>query len=71
MAANPDVQGWREWDDRYADLVEGSRNWQIATAVFSIPSLLSVWCALGRAERSKWAPPAPRAAGEPLGGRQE
>ncbi len=31
MAANPYVQGWREWDDRYADVVQGSRNWQIVT----------------------------------------
>ena len=30
MAANPYVQGWREWDERYADLVIGKRNWQIA-----------------------------------------
>ena len=25
MAANPYVQGWREWDERYADLVLGKR----------------------------------------------
>ena len=30
MAANPYVQGWREWDERYADLVIGKRNWQLA-----------------------------------------
>ena len=23
MAANPYLQGWREWDERYADLVIG------------------------------------------------
>ncbi len=71
MAANPYVQGWREWDDRYADVVQGSRNWQIVAVVFSIPSLPSIWCELGRAERSKWAAPAPRAPGERLGGRRE
>jgi type IV secretory pathway TrbF-like protein len=32
MAANPYVQGWRESDERYADLVLGRRNWQIAAA---------------------------------------
>ncbi len=30
MAANPYLQGWREWDERYADLVIGKRNWQLA-----------------------------------------
>ncbi len=30
MSASPYVQGWREWDERYADLVIGKRNWQIA-----------------------------------------
>ncbi len=40
MAANPYVQGWREWDDRYADLVQGKRNWQIVTAVFSLLTLI-------------------------------
>jgi type IV secretory pathway TrbF-like protein len=30
MSANPYVQGWREWDEHYADLVLGQRNWQIA-----------------------------------------
>jgi type IV secretory pathway TrbF-like protein len=32
MSANPYAQGWREWDERYADLVIGKRNWQIAAA---------------------------------------
>ena len=40
MAANPYVQGWREWDDRYADLVQGKRNWQIVTAALSLLSLI-------------------------------
>jgi hypothetical protein len=30
MSASPYVQGWREWDERYADLVIGKRNWQLA-----------------------------------------
>ena len=30
MAANPYVEARREWDERYADLVLGKRNWQIA-----------------------------------------
>lgn len=35
MAANPYVQGWREWDERYADLVFGKRSWQIAAGLFA------------------------------------
>ncbi len=30
MAANPYLEAHREWDERYADLVLGKRNWQIA-----------------------------------------
>ena len=30
MAANPYVEARHEWDERYADLVLGKRNWQIA-----------------------------------------
>jgi type IV secretion system protein TrbF len=30
MAANLYVEARREWDERYADLVLGKRNWQIA-----------------------------------------
>ena len=32
MAASPYVEAHREWDERYADLVLGKRNWQIAAA---------------------------------------
>ena len=41
--ANPYVQGWREWDERYADLVIGKRNWQIAAGGLLILSL--IWLA--------------------------
>jgi type IV secretion system protein VirB5 len=30
MAANPYAGAWQEWDERYADLVIGKRNWQLA-----------------------------------------
>ncbi|HVN89616.1 MAG TPA: hypothetical protein VMT61_07375 [Candidatus Binataceae bacterium] len=30
MSANPYVEARREWDERYADLVLGKRNWQLA-----------------------------------------
>jgi type IV secretion system protein VirB5 len=29
MNSNPYVEARREWDERYADLVLGKRNWQI------------------------------------------
>jgi len=32
MSANLYAQGWREWDERYADLVIGKRNWQISAS---------------------------------------
>jgi hypothetical protein len=41
--ANPDVQGWREWDERYTDPVIGKRNWQIAAGGLLILSL--IWLA--------------------------
>jgi len=34
MSANSYVQGWRERDERYADLVTGKRNGHIAAAGF-------------------------------------
>lgn len=30
MESNPYLEARREWDERYADLVLGKRNWQIA-----------------------------------------
>jgi type IV secretory pathway TrbF-like protein len=56
MAANPYVQGWREWDERYADHVLGNRNWQIAAGCSLLVSLVLavgiVWLAL----RSHYVP---------------
>jgi len=40
MAANPYVEARREWDERYADLVLGKRNWQIAAAGLLALSLI-------------------------------
>ena len=40
MAANPYVQGWREWDERYADLVIGKRNWQIAAGGLLLATII-------------------------------
>ncbi len=63
MAANPYVQGWREWDERYADLVLGKRNWQIAAGCSLLISLVlavgMVWLALRSRCRSRQPEPAP------------
>ena len=40
MAANAYMQGWREWDERYADLVIGKRNWQLAAGGLLIVSII-------------------------------
>ena len=40
MSANPYVQGWREWDERYGDLVIGKRNWQIAAAGLLLATII-------------------------------
>ncbi len=40
MAANPYVEAHREWDERYADLVLGKRNWQIAAGGLLAVSLI-------------------------------
>ncbi len=40
MSANPYVQGLREWDERYANLVIGKRNWQIAAAGLLLATII-------------------------------
>jgi type IV secretion system protein TrbF len=40
MAANLYVEARREWDERYADLVLGKRNWQIAAGGLLLLSLI-------------------------------
>jgi type IV secretory pathway VirB10-like protein len=41
MAANPYVEARRQWDERYADLVLGKRNWQIAAGGLVAATLAS------------------------------
>jgi type IV secretory pathway TrbF-like protein len=47
MAANTYVEARREWDERYADLVLGKRNWQIAAGGLLLLALIlasgTVW----------------------------
>jgi type IV secretory pathway TrbF-like protein len=40
MSGNPYVEARREWDERYADLVLGKRNWQIAAGGLLALSLI-------------------------------
>ena len=56
MAANPYVQGWREWDERYADLVVGKRNWQIAAGGLLIMGLILAGGMVWLSGRSKYIP---------------
>jgi len=40
MESNPYLEARREWDERYADLVLGKRNWQIAACGLLLLSLI-------------------------------
>ena len=40
MSSNPYVEARREWDERYADLVLGKRNWQIAAGGLLLLALI-------------------------------
>jgi type IV secretion system protein VirB5 len=40
MAANAYEQSWRAWDERYADLVLGKRNWQLAAGGLMITTII-------------------------------
>jgi type IV secretion system protein TrbF len=56
MAANPYVQGWREWDERYADLVVGKRNWQLAAGGLLIMGLILAGGMVWLSGRSRYIP---------------
>ena len=38
--ANSYAEGWRAWDERYADLVIGKRNWQLAAGGLLVVSII-------------------------------
>jgi hypothetical protein len=40
MAANAYEQSWRAWDERYADLVLGKQNWQLAAGGLMITTII-------------------------------
>jgi type IV secretion system protein TrbF len=56
MAANPYVEARREWDERYADLVLGKRNWQIAAGGLLLLCLILASGIVWLVSRSRYIP---------------
>ena len=56
MAANPYLEAHREWDERYADLVLGKRNWQIAAGGLLAVSLILAGGIVWLSTRSRYVP---------------
>src|SRR5271168_4233026 len=56
MKPNSYLETRREWDERYADLVIGKRNWQIVTAAFSLLSLILAVGIVWLITRSRYIP---------------
>jgi type IV secretion system protein VirB5 len=56
MVANPYVEARREWDERYADLVLGKRNWQIAAGGLLAATLILAGGIVWQATRSRYIP---------------
>jgi type IV secretion system protein TrbF len=56
MAANLYVEARREWDERYADLVLGKRNWQIAAGGLLVLSLILASGMVWFISRSRYIP---------------
>ena len=56
MAANPYVEARREWDERYADLVLGKRNWQMAAGGLLAATLTLASGIVWLSTRSRYIP---------------
>jgi type IV secretion system protein TrbF len=56
IAANLYVQSHREWDERYADLVVGKRNWQITAGGLLVATLILSTGIVWRSTRSRYVP---------------
>jgi type IV secretory pathway TrbF-like protein len=56
MQSNVYLEARREWDERYADLVLGKRNWQIATACSMTVSLVLAIGMVWQSNRSRYVP---------------
>jgi type IV secretion system protein TrbF len=56
MNSNPYVEARREWDERYADLVLGKRNWQITAGGLLLLSLILAAGVVWQGTRSRFIP---------------
>ena len=56
MAVNPYIEARREWDERYADLVLGKRNWQITAGGLLALSLILASGIVWQSTRSRYIP---------------
>jgi type IV secretion system protein VirB5 len=56
MAANPYVEARRQWDERYADLVLGKRNWQVAAGGLLAATLILATGIVWLSTRSRYIP---------------
>ncbi len=56
MESNPHLEARREWDERYADLVLGKRNWQIAASGLLLLSLILASRIVWISNRSHYIP---------------
>jgi type IV secretory pathway TrbF-like protein len=56
MSSNLYVEARREWDERYADLVLGKRNWQIAAGGLLAATLILAGGIVWQATRSRYIP---------------
>jgi type IV secretory pathway TrbF-like protein len=54
MAANTYAESWRAWDERYADLVVGKRNWQLAAGGLLVVSMILALGMVWIASRGKY-----------------
>jgi len=56
MESNVYLEARREWDERYADLVLGKRNWQIAAGGLLVLGLILATGMVWLSERSRYIP---------------
>jgi type IV secretion system protein VirB5 len=56
MSSNLYIEARREWDERYADLVLGKRNWQIAAGGLLVLSLILAGGMVWLGGRSRYVP---------------
>ena len=56
MTTNPYLEARREWDERYADLVLGKRNWQVAAAGLLLVCLILAGSNVWLVRRSRFVP---------------